>query len=155
MREFIDLFESSDPHTQLAHEVAEELLAEAGVSAMDYNTGRCMEYADELASRDSSFDSLELGNFYNHPEGSDCHYATGFGEKWLATFPEWQPPSGLTWDDLYHQYGFDWTGMHVWAFCAANRLCYDIEAPDGVSNVLDLPFFQRIIAHGPHDPSSI
>ena len=149
MRKWMNLFESADPHTQLAHEVAEELLAEYGVSAQEFNNGRCMEFSDELERRDSSFESLELGNFYNHPEGGDCGDATGFGENWLARFPEWQPPHGLTWQDLYARYGFDWTGTHMWAFCNANRLCYDIEAPDGVRNVLDLPFFQRMIAHGP------
>ncbi len=146
MRKWIALFETShDPHTQLVHEVAAEFLAD-GCTPREFNSGRCMEFSDELERRDSSFHSFELGNFYNHPEGSDCGDATGFGEKWLAPHPEWQPPQGLTWQDLYDNYGFNWTGTHMWAFCEANRLCYDIEALDGVNNVLDLPFFKRMLA---------
>lgn len=151
MRGFINIVEGGQDPAAIAHQVRDELLAETGITAMEFNNGSCMDYADELERRDPSFHSLELGNFYNHPEGGDCNDATGFGENWLANHPEWQPPQGLTWQDLYDNYGFNWTGMHVWAWHEGTRLCYDIERPDGVSNVLDLPFFQRAISIGPHN----
>ena len=147
MRKWMDLFEAAQDPTALVHQVAEELLADAGCTPEEFNNGRCMEFSDELERRDPRFHSYELGNFYNHPEGSDCSEATGFGEKWLAHHPEWVPPHGLTWQDLYYHYGFDWTGTHMWAWCDTNRLCYDIEALDGVLNLFDLPFFKRMIAH--------
>lgn len=151
MREWIDLFESESP-TQLARKIAEELMSESGLTAQQFNNGRCMEFSDELERRDDRFHSFELGNFYNHDydEGEDAEDATGFSQQYLKPYPEWVPPQGLSWQDLFDHYGFNWSGLHMWAWCSENRLCYDIEAPDGVRNLFDLPFFQRQIAHGPN-----
>lgn len=143
----IDLFENPIDPSQLAHEVADRMLKEYGQSAMDFNSGNCFDYSDELAGLyPHVFNSLELGNFYNHDydKGEDAGDATGFDEKLLAHYPNWKPIKGMTWDQMFHR-GFNWTGTHGWAYCKANGLSYDIECPEGVANFLDLPFFKRFI----------
>jgi len=61
-------------------------------------------------------------------------------------WPDVVPPQGLDWDDvdaLAARASFS-CGTHTW-LCLAGRH-YDAEAPDGVDNFFDLPFFSRIVA---------
>lgn len=61
-------------------------------------------------------------------------------------WPEIRPPGSLSWDDL-DQLSEDasFSGLtHTWL--TKGRRHYDAEAPDGVENLFDLPFFQRAVA---------
>lgn len=146
MREWINLFESADI-AELTHSLRDRLCRENNKTPQQMNSGQCDEFADALEGEDPRFESMELGNLYNHTTG-DCDDATGFDVEMIHRInPHWQPPADFTWEQAFDECGLSWTGTHIWAFCSANGLSYDIENVDGVANVFDLEFFKRIFAH--------
>jgi hypothetical protein len=61
-------------------------------------------------------------------------------------WPKVCPPDGLGWDDLdqLSQDANFFGGTHVWLTMEGRH--YDAEAPDGVDNLFDLPFFVRVVS---------
>ena len=133
------------------------------VEAMDINCGKadgcCDDFVadvyDTLGGQDVAYDELGLSEM-----GIDSVMAVGdesdpeafnegrpFDRTLLAKYwPSVQPPQGLSWDDL-DQLSVDASfncGTHVWI--AVNGRHHDAECPEGVDNLFELPFFQRVIA---------
>ncbi len=116
----------------------------------DINSGSCDDFARDVIEvlgggqnvhlHDVSPASFQVVEDENYGEGRP------FDRKLLCKhWPNVQPPSGLTWDDL-DRFSVDASvdnGTHVWL--TDDKLHYDAEAPDGVENFFDLPFFQRVI----------
>lgn len=149
MRKWIDITEAAaiDINT-ITREMRDRLVAEYKQTPREINTGRCMEFCEELEREHPDlFESLELGNFYNHnyAAGEDAGDATGFDVELINRFnPNWRLPADFSWEEAFNDCGLNWTGTHVWAYCQYNGLCYDIENVEGVQNVFDLDFFKRI-----------
>lgn len=149
MRNFINIvIEGVKAPAPIAHALRDKLLAETGLTPEQFNSGHCMDFADDLAREHRDlFEEIEMANLFNHDyeAGEDSDDATGFDLDMVKKlFPVMEPPAGWTWDDLFQAVP---TGTHVWAYCHSDHHSYDIEAPDGVLNPLDLPFFQRLIHH--------
>jgi hypothetical protein len=142
------IFEGAEDPSAIVHRLRNQWVEQQGKTPQQINTGQCFDFAEELESEHPElFEAEGFGNFCNHDwnAGQCSDDATHFEyEKWMEP-RGWHPPHGLTWDDMFELFRFD--GTHGWAYCGRNGLCYDIEAPDGVKNVFDLPFLQRII-HG-------
>jgi hypothetical protein len=147
MRNWIDLFETMNDPTQIVHELRAQWIKETGETPQQINAGQCFDFSDELESINHTlFMSFGIGNFTNHNSdaGEDSSDATGFDIGLLQShYPTWKPPAGLTWQQFYDLGLAD--GCHGWAYCLKNHLCYDIEAPDGVANPFDLPWFRRFV----------
>lgn len=142
------IVEGHDPATALVHALRDEYVNGQGKTPREINSGQCFDFSEELERRYPEYFECEgFGNFMNHDfaAGQDCDDATGFDEKWHGP-RGWKPPEGMTWDDLFHGCQFSWDGTHGWAYCAKNGRYYDIENPDGVTDVFQLAFLQRIIA---------
>jgi hypothetical protein len=139
----------TDPQTA-ALAMRDRFVADEGRTPQEINSGMCFDFAEALEGEHGDlFETFELGNLYNHnfAAGEDCVDATGFDAAMIHRIcPNWNPPAGFTWQTMFDDCGLSWTGTHGWAFCAQNGLSYDIENPEGVTNVFDLAFFQRIFA---------
>lgn len=146
MRKLIGLCEDAVNPAALVHALRDEYVREQGKTPREINSGQCFDFAEELESRyRGMFETEGFGNFCNHDwdAGQCSDHATGFVTHWMEE-RGWHPPEGMDWDDTFKMFSFD--GIHGWAYCFQNGLCYDIENPDGVKNVFDLAFLQRWVA---------
>jgi len=130
--------------------VREELLASGQYPTLahinrGYCDGFCSDVADHLGIPAGAEEPFELG--IDNLMESDGDEPTIMDRALLeAHWPDIQPPEGLDWDDvdrLAADAGFS-SGTHVW-LCLDKRH-YDAEAPEGVGNPFDLPFFKRVVA---------
>lgn len=96
------------------------------------------EFCDEIGLEELGIDNL-MESEDDEPTVMDRAL---LAEHW----PLVVPPEGLGWDDidaLAAAAGFS-CGTHEWLVLDGRH--YDAEAPDGVDNPFDLPFFQRVVA---------
>lgn len=140
--------------TKAILDIRDELLASGEyASHAEINSGYCTDFADDVFERlgkgaHEYLGQLGIDNFMLPPEEDD-----GFNDGYpldreLLTehWPSVVPTQGMTWDDLdvlSSDAGFS-TGTHVWI--ELNERFYDAEAPEGVDNFFELPFFQRVIS---------
>lgn len=130
----------------------EEFIAKGAKSAQEINQGSCEDFACELVSLlnsngISSAKDISVNEYLQSAaDADDNNYGYPFDREELENeFPGFKPPSDLGLDDLddISSFASFSPGTHIWTFC--NGLHYDAEAPEGVKNFLELPFFQRII----------
>lgn len=116
------------------------------------NRGYCADFAQEVSEflcediRNPSIEVLGVDQFL--VPAPDVGFNDGnpldrglLQTHWAAV----QPTHGLTWDELdvlSAAAGFT-GGTHI--FMCFNGRFYDSEAPDGVANFLELPFFERVV----------
>ncbi len=112
------------------------------------NEGYCTDFCNDVTERlglpSDGSEPYELG-IDNLMEDDDGEPTVMDRALLAAHWPRIHPPEGLTWDDvdqLASDAGFS-AGTHVW-LCLDGRH-YDAEAPEGVDNPFDLPFFQRVV----------
>jgi hypothetical protein len=109
-----------------------------------YCTDFCNDVTDRLGVPADAHEPFEVG-IDNLMECEDDEPTVMDRALLAAHWPKIQPPEGLTWDEvdqLASDAGFS-AGTHVW-LCLDGRH-YDAEAPEGVDNPFDLPFFQRVV----------
>lgn len=121
-------------------------------NAKTINSGNCSEFSVDVminlggleTAYDLGINELDIAGLLEVGDGPDN--GPQFDRELLAThWPNIQPPDGLTWDDLDQlsvDADFD-SGTHVWLVLDGKH--YDAEAPEGVENLFDLPFFRRIV----------
>jgi hypothetical protein len=115
--------------------------------------GCCSDFSAEVLSRlgdhavADAMGLAELGLDNLQVADPDDTIGRPFDRPLLARhWPRIRPPGDLGWDDLdrlSEDAGF--SGLtHVWL--TMGGLHFDAEAPDGVENLFDLPFFRRVVA---------
>jgi hypothetical protein len=115
--------------------------------------GCCDDFVSDvyetLGGQDVAYDEMglsELGIDNLMIPDEDFTEGRPFDRELLAEhWPNVQPTQGLTWDDLdqlSEDAGF-FTGTHVWITVGGRH--YDAECPEGVDNLFELPFFERVI----------
>ncbi|MGY3582267.1 hypothetical protein ACVIGB_000808 [Bradyrhizobium sp. USDA 4341] len=115
--------------------------------------GCCSDFASEvlkelggvLVADRLGIETLDIGNF-QVSDDDDVDGRPLDRELLRRHWPKVIPPGELDWGDLdrlSEDAGFS-GGTHVWL--ALNGRHYDAEAPEGVENFLELPFFQRVVA---------
>lgn len=140
--------------TKAILDVRSELLESGGYATFaEINSGYCADFADDVFERlgnaaHEHLGQLGIDNFMLPPEEDD-----GFNDGYpmdrellLEHWPAVKPTHGLSWDQLDQlssAAGFN-TGTHVWI--EMDERFYDAEAPEGVDNFFELPFFQRVIS---------
>jgi hypothetical protein len=148
--------------TKAILDVRDELLSSGQyATAAAINSGYCTDFADDVFERfgrdaHDCLDQLGIDNFMK-PAADDV-FNNGYPmdrELLLAYWPEVVPTQGMSWEDLDRlsadaDFG---AGTHVWIHLG--KKFYDAEAPEGVDNFFELPFFQRVIsswieAEAPH-----
>lgn len=132
-------------------------MVESG-EADDYrsiNHGLCGDFAEELAEAINRFDGrlaadvMDVANFIRIDPRTGFSFCDGgpFDRDLIkANFPAINPPGGMTWDDLdllSRDCGFS-AGTHVFTYYDGRF--YDAEAPSGVANFFELPFFERVVS---------
>jgi GNAT superfamily N-acetyltransferase/RNA:NAD 2'-phosphotransferase (TPT1/KptA family) len=142
----------------LIAQTIKDVVKEWGVPAKaintDCNRGCCDDFANDVyhkleADMDvTGLESVSVASFLQPgEEGYSDVEGAPFDRRLLkAHWPSVVPPSGLTWKDMNRlsaDAGFC-DGTHVWL--TWNSLHFDSEAPNGVPNFFDLPFFKRVIA---------
>jgi len=142
----------------VARAVRDEMVAEGyGETYQDINNGNCDVFADRFVSRvmeqsaegdQPDMMEAEITSYFRPVnEGEFVENGGPLNRELLATvLPNMTPPNGMTWDELdelIFETQMGW-GLHVFAVC--DGLVYDSEAPDGVSGVFDLPFYERYLA---------
>lgn len=139
--------------TKAIMDIRDELLASGEyASHAAINSGYCSDFADDVFERigrgvHEQLGQLGIENFMQPAE--DDGFNDGYPldrELLIEHWPSVVPTQGMTWDDLdalSRDAGFS-TGTHVWI--ELEGIFYDAEAPDGVDNFFDLPFFQRVIS---------
>ena len=132
-----------------------EKLAESGehVNSGAAPGGCCSDFADAVAENLGGVraadalgvEQLGIDNF--HVVNATFDEGRPIDRQLLARhWPKVLPPEGLSWDDLdrlSEDAGFS-SGTHVWL--TMDGLHYDAEAPEGVENFFELPFFRRVVA---------
>jgi hypothetical protein len=140
-----------DEHRDIiAEAVAAEMAtwAERGFDAQMVNAGNCDLFASGLLRRLGRtvplLDERDIGDFLME-ESEDEDEATLLNRERLERDYDYQPPEGMTWEDLDDLALFCcWSsGTHVWVSDGTRH--YDSECPEGVDNFLDLPIFKRHI----------
>lgn len=134
----------------------DEYMAGGGFASLaEINAGSCGAFASDVYHRLGGYpavhgvlDHLRVDDFLLPPEDEDGFNDGGpFDRELLAEhWPGVRPTQGLDWDDLdalSAAAGFS-SGTHEWLHCEG--IFFDAEAPDGVSNFFELPFFQRVVA---------
>ncbi|SOC26355.1 hypothetical protein [Thalassospira xiamenensis] len=121
-------------------------------SAMQINSGQCIDFADELCGQ-SGLESISAEAFQvvdpSLDDGDHRKFEEGrpLDRRLLAEdWPEVVPPPGMDWDSL-DEWAADIAlsgGHHVFLVHDA-KLFFDAECPEGTPNFLELPFFQRLI----------
>lgn len=139
--------------TKTILELRDELVASGHYNSYQaINAGYCADFADDVFGRfGRSFREplLQLGidNFLQIAEDDDFNDGYPLDRELLIEhWPAVVPTQGLTWDDLDQlsaDAGFN-AGTHVWIEMYGRF--YDAEAPEGVDNFFELPFFQRVIS---------
>lgn len=152
--------------TSVTHEIItaevlalrDEYIENGSESYRAINSGECEDFARDLVSQlhkrgildtyDISVSELLTAAY----DGDDNNYGYPFNRQTLDTvYPGFEPPAGISFDeidDISAHSNFS-TGTHIWTISAGKN--YDSEAPGGVENFLDLPFFQRIIQRWDQD----
>lgn len=131
--------------------ILEDLTAEAIASgapdAAAINAGDCEDVADEAVRRMDEAapgaEALGIDNLmrfagFGDPEGMDWDLIR-------AHWPAIVTPEGMDEADvdrMAREVGFS-AGTHVWVVLEGRH--HDVEAPFGVDNPFDLPFFRRIV----------
>lgn len=118
-------------------------------SAQHLNNGRCFELATQIQEqlRSAGFDCGGLADVCLksfQKEGDPEHVE--LDRALLDRFwPQVQPPDGLSWNDLDKiAKERNWHGTkHAWLILEEQH--FDAECPEGTTNFLELPFFQREI----------
>ncbi len=123
------------------------------VSARDVNAGYCGDFSDDvfailhaqgMDAREGP-DQVDVAMLMAPEDDGDEPIRMDRGL--LAThWPMIVPPEGLDWDDvdaMAAHFSFS-PGTHVWTVLDGRH--YDAEVPDGVDNMFDMPFFQRLTA---------
>ncbi len=140
--------------TKAIMDIRDELLASGEyASHAEINSGYCTDFADDVFERlgrgaNEHLGQLGIDNFMQ-PVAEGDHFNDGYPldrELLIEHWPSVVPTQGMTWDDLdalSRAAGFS-TGTHVWV--ELDERFYDAEAPEGVDNFFDLPFFQRVIS---------
>jgi len=137
-------------HEIIAGLVARFLAEDRAKDAYEINCGSCQDFAEELVREldrqglgsdacEIWVDDLLLGEAMDDDRGQFDRV------RIERDHPSLVPPEGLSWDDmdrLAEEYGFA-GGTHVWVVIEGRH--YDAEAPAGVDNAFDLPFFRRSI----------
>lgn len=146
MRSIMTLLEAApQPHTLpdiIRQTVAD--FAKRGVALEKIGTGWCGEFAETVLDRwigdgwqhkdGKGFYSLETDSFFRYDE----HYnALGWDWEMLKTHWNIEPPASEKVMNIVME------ATHVWISTGGKH--YDAEAPDGVQNFFDLPFFKRWI----------
>lgn len=140
--------------TKAILEIRDDLVASGEFESFAaINAGYCTDFVHDVYQRfgKSAYEYLEelgIDNFMQPPEDDD-----GFNDGYPLDrellqehWPAIQPTHGLTWDqldELSGDAGFN-AGTHVWIHL--DDRFYDAEAPEGVENFFELPFFQRVIS---------
>jgi hypothetical protein len=148
--------------TQITHEMLTKAILDVRAELLDsgeyatfaeINSGYCSDFADDVFARlggdaHQHLGQLGIDNFMLPPEEDD-----GFNDGYpldrdllIEHWPSVVPTQGLDWDQLDRlsaDAGFS-TGTHVWI--ELDDRFYDAEAPEGVDNFFELPFFQRVIS---------
>lgn len=124
----------------------------------EINCGECEDFARDLVSQlhkrgiIDSYDISVSELLTDAYDGDDNNYGYPFNRETLDTvYPGFEPPAGISFDEIddISAYSNFSTGTHIWTISAGRN--YDAEAPGGVDNFLDLPFFQRIIQRWDHE----
>lgn len=137
--------------TEAIVKIRDRLLSEGIASAAEINAGRCTcvvsDVAEELGGLDAFYEhgmsELGIDQLMIVEDGEP----SGFDRDLIADhWKDFVPPEGLNWDDMdaIAAYGNFSAGTHEWIVMDGRH--YDAEAPAGVDNPFDLPFFQRIVA---------
>lgn len=138
--------------------IRDRLLSEGVESVEAINAGRCgcvvSDVAEELGGLDVFYalgmSEMGIEQLMLHSDDEPC----GFDRALVAKhWPEIQPPEGMDWDDLDAVAtfcNFD-AGTHEWI--VFNGCHYDAEAPAGVANLWELPFFRRCIQSWQNSPA--
>lgn len=123
----------------------------AGINAGAARGGCCSDFARKVLQRLGRETADAMGVDELRPDNlqvvdPDDAIGRPFDRELMARhWPAVVPPSGLDWDGLdllSEEAGF--SGMtHTWLTMAG--LHFDAEAPDGVENLFDLPFFRRVV----------
>lgn len=119
----------------------------------EINSGYCSDFADDVFERlgrdvHDQLGQLGIDNFMQ-PAADGDHFNDGYPldrELLQEHWPAVVPTQGMSWDHLDRlsaDAGFS-TGTHVWI--EMDERFYDAEAPEGVDNFFELPFFQRVIS---------
>ncbi|MFC4236361.1 hypothetical protein ACFOY8_14245 [Thalassospira xianhensis] len=121
-------------------------------SAIQINSGQCIDFADELCGQ-SGLESISIEAFQtvdqSLDDADDRKFEEGRPLDRCLLSDEWPgvvPPEGMDWDSL-DEWAADISlsgGHHVFLM-HSEKLFFDAECPEGTPNFLELPFFQRLI----------
>lgn len=133
--------------------VRDELLAAGRYgSATEINAGYCDDFCSDvyeelggvgLCENEGGLATVGIDGFMTHEDDEPVAFDRDLVRR---AWPAFVPPPGMDWDDmdrLAADANFS-CGTHVWI--ARDGRHYDAEAPQGVENPLDLPFFVRVVS---------
>lgn len=140
--------------TKAILDIRDELVASGQyASHRAINSGYCSDFADDVFERlgrgvHQQLGQLGIDNFMQ-PVADGDQFNDGYPldrELLLEHWPSVVPTQGMTWDDIDAvSLACDFSaGTHVWI--ELDGIFYDAEAPEGVENFFELPFFQRVIS---------
>lgn len=128
-------------------------------SFLEINRGLCEDLAMEAIDlverraggegRDLGLTDCSIGAFIEVDPRTGFAYDDGgpFDRELIARhYPLTAPPEGMTWDDMDAVSGYCGIngGSHIVVEHEARF--YDAEVPEGVDNLFDLPYMQRLVA---------
>lgn len=124
-------------------EINRGLCEDLAMEAIDLVQARAGGTANDLGLSDSS-----IGSFIAVDPRTGFAYADGgpFDREMIAAhYPLTTPPEGMTWDDMDAVSGYCGIngGSHIVVEHEARF--YDAEVPEGVDNLFDLPYMQRLV----------
>lgn len=133
--------------------VAGDLMARGIPDAASINAGSCecvvSMVIERLGGLDRFYamgmDDISVAQFLTPVPGFETECGDFDRDLIGRHWPAIRPPEGLDWEDLdavaaYADFG---VGTHCWIHYEGRH--FDAEAPGGVDNMFDLPFFRRII----------
>lgn len=127
--------------SKIVRNLAKNYQEENKCTLWQINNGLCVEFAEDLLDQLGGYGpetyELHTDNFFNlmGDKGSTAAFKDENGKYYFENYGVF--PSDLDPDGFYD------VGVHVWLYHQGKH--YDAEAPNGVTNFLDLPLFKRAI----------
>lgn len=128
--------------SKIVRNLAKNYQEENKCTLWQINNGLCVEFAEDLLDQLGGYGpetyELHTDNFFNlmGDKGSTAAFKDENGKYYFENYGVF--PSDLDPDGFYD------VGVHVWLYHQGKH--YDAEAPNGVTNFLDLPLFKRAIS---------
>lgn len=135
--------------TTLVEAVAQDFLERGEARSLpELNCGLCVDVADEIERRITGTPLaalpvavLQFEDFCIDPE-DDSDTPGDIRLEAVAHYPGFEPPPGVTWDDL-NRWRFGESTVHAWIMVGDRH--YDAETSQGVTNPFDLPCLRCLL----------